>query len=43
MSLGKIYYDLKHAAGFSSVAKLVMTAKSSKRDVEEWSVHVHSA
>jgi len=36
MSLGKIYYDPKHKAGFSSVAKLVRTAKSNKRNVKEW-------
>jgi hypothetical protein len=28
MSLGTIYYDPKHGAGFSSVAKLVSAAKS---------------
>jgi len=27
MSLGKIYYDPKHTAGFSSAAKLVSEAK----------------
>jgi hypothetical protein len=36
MSLGKIDYDPKHTAGFSSVAKLVSAAKSNKRNVEEW-------
>ena len=36
MSVGKIYYDPKHTAAFSSVAKLVSAAKSSKRSVEEW-------
>ena len=36
MSLGKVYYDLKHTAGFSSAAKLVSAAKSNKRNVEEW-------
>ena len=36
MSLGNIYYDPKHAAGFGSVAKLVKASKSKKRDVEEW-------
>jgi len=36
MSLGKIYYDPKHTAGFSSEAKLVTAAKSNKRNVEEW-------
>jgi hypothetical protein len=35
MSLGTIYYDPKHPAGFSSVAKLVRSAKSNK-NVEEW-------
>ena len=43
MSLSKVYYDPKRDQGFSSAAKLVSAAKSSKRDVEEWSVHVHSA
>jgi len=36
MSLGKIYYDPKHTAGFSSAAKLVSAAKSNKRNVEVW-------
>jgi len=36
MSLGKIYYDPKHTAGFSSAAKLESAAKSSKKNVEEW-------
>jgi len=36
MSLGKIYYDPKHTAGFSSAAKLVRAAKSNKRNIEEW-------
>jgi hypothetical protein len=36
MSLGTIYYDPKHPAGFSSVAKLVRRAKSNKKNVEEW-------
>jgi len=36
MFLGNIYYDPKHAAGFSSAAKLLSTAKSNKRNVEEW-------
>jgi hypothetical protein len=35
MSLGKIYYDLKHTAGFISLAKLVSATKSNKRNVEE--------
>jgi transposase InsO family protein len=33
---GKIYYDPKHAAGFSSAAKLVIAAKSNNTNVEEW-------
>ena len=36
MSIGKIYYDPKRDQGFSSAAKLVSAAKSSKRNVEEW-------
>ena len=38
MSLGKVYYDPKHAAGFGSVEKLVKasTRKHKKQDVEEW-------
>jgi len=36
MSLGKVYYDPKHAAGFGSVAKLVKASKNNKRAVEEW-------
>jgi len=36
MSVGKIYYDPKHTAGFSSAAKLVSAAKSINRNVEEW-------
>jgi hypothetical protein len=36
MSLGKIYYDPKHAAGFWSVAKLVKASKSKKGVLEEW-------
>jgi len=36
MSLGKVYYDPKHAAGFGSVAKLVKAGKNNKRCVEEW-------
>jgi len=35
MTLGKVYYDPKHAVGFGSVAKLVKTGKNNKRDVEE--------
>jgi hypothetical protein len=34
MSLGTIYNDPKHPAGFSSVAKLVRSAKSNKKNVE---------
>jgi hypothetical protein len=33
-SLGKVYYDPKHAAGFGSVAKLVKAGKINKRDEE---------
>jgi hypothetical protein len=36
MSLSKVYYDSKHAAGFGSVAKLVKASKKKKRNVEEW-------
>jgi hypothetical protein len=36
MSLGKVYYDPKHAAGFGSVAKLVKAGKTKEGDVEEW-------
>jgi hypothetical protein len=36
MTLAKIYYDPKHTAGFSSVAKLVRSGKSNKKSVEEW-------
>jgi hypothetical protein len=36
MSLGTINYDPKHPAGFSSVAKLVRSAKSNKENVQEW-------
>jgi transposase InsO family protein len=36
MSLGEVYYDPKHAAGFGSVAKLVKDRKNKKKDVEEW-------
>jgi len=36
MSLGKIYYDPKHTAGFSSAAKLVGAAKSNKINVKKW-------
>ena len=36
MSLGNVYYDPKHPAGFGSVAKLVKPGKYKKKDVEEW-------
>ena len=36
MSLGNVYYDSKHPAGFVSIAKLVKTSKNKKKDVEEW-------
>ena len=36
MTLGKVYWNTKHAAGFGSVAKLVKAGKSNKRDIEEW-------
>jgi len=36
MSLGKIYYDREHTAGFSSAGKLVNSAKRNARNVEEW-------
>jgi len=36
MSLDKVYYDPKHAAGFCSVAKVVKAGKSNKRNVELW-------
>ena len=36
MSLGKVYYDQKHPAGFGSVAKLAKANKNTKRDVEVW-------
>ena len=36
MSLGRVYYDPQHEAGFGSVAKLVKASKNKKRDVEEW-------
>jgi hypothetical protein len=36
MSLGKVYYDSKHAAGFGSVVKMVKACKQKKKDVEEW-------
>jgi hypothetical protein len=34
MSLCKVYYDPKHAAGLGSVAKLVKASKNKKSDVE---------
>jgi len=34
MSLGKVYYDTKHPAGFGSVAKIVKASKYKKKDVE---------
>ena len=45
MSLGKVYYDPKHATGFGSVEKLVKASKHKKRDVEVVgrSEHVHFA
>ena len=36
VSLGKLYYDPKNTAGFSSVAELVSTTESNRRNVEEW-------
>ena len=36
MSLGNVYYDPKHPAGFGSVAKLVKASKNRKRVLEEW-------
>jgi hypothetical protein len=36
MSLGKVFYDPKHAANFGTVAKLVKARKCKKIDVEEW-------
>ena len=36
MSLGKVYFDPKHPAGFGSVSKLVKASKNKKSDVEEW-------
>jgi hypothetical protein len=36
ISLGKVYYDPKHAAGFGSVAKVLKAGKCNKRDVGEW-------
>jgi hypothetical protein len=36
MSLSKVYYDPKLAAGLGSVAKLLKASKNKKMDVEEW-------
>ena len=36
ISLGKVYYDPKHPAGFGSVAKLVNASKNKKKHVELW-------
>ena len=36
MSLGKIFYDPKHPAGFGSVAKLANASKTNKGIVNEW-------
>jgi hypothetical protein len=36
MSLGKVYYDPKHSAGFGYVVKLVKASKNKKKDVDEW-------
>jgi hypothetical protein len=36
MSLGKVYYNSKHPAGFGSVSKLMKASKYRKRVVEEW-------
>ena len=36
MSLGKIYYDPKHPAGFGSVAKLVKASKTKIWVAEQW-------
>jgi len=33
-SLGKVYYGLKHSAGFVSVTNLVKASKSKKKDAE---------
>jgi hypothetical protein len=35
LSLGKVYYDPKHSAGFGSVSKLVKARKNKRSDVEE--------
>ena len=36
MSLGKVYYDPKHAAGYGSVANPVTGSKTKRRDLEDW-------
>jgi len=36
MSLGKVYYDPKHAAVFGSAAKLVKAGEINKTAVDEW-------
>jgi hypothetical protein len=36
MSLGEIYYNPKHPAGYASVGKLVKANNKTKNDVEEW-------
>ena len=36
LSLGKVYFDPKHAAEFGSVAKLVKAGRNNKRDLEGW-------
>jgi hypothetical protein len=36
MSLGNVYYDPKHPAGFGSVAKLVKASKNKENNVEDW-------
>jgi hypothetical protein len=36
MSLGKVHYDPKHAAGFGSLPQLVQAGKRHKICVEEW-------
>jgi hypothetical protein len=35
MSLGDIYYNPKHPAGYASVGKLVKASNKTKNDVEE--------
>jgi hypothetical protein len=36
MSLGKIYYNPEHPAGFGSVSKLVKASRNNRNYVEEW-------